>query len=306
MTHPVARRTTPATPEIPVPRTCEQALDPTWLEQALASVSLGDKISTVQTVEFIKTTATKIRFAATFDGAVGTRHFCLKGFLDGDRQTKEAGLTCILEGDFYARIAPRLDLRVPRAVAVVTDREAVQSVLITEDLVVAGARFGTALEPFTVDQMAESLEQYAMLHAGSLFLDEMPWVQPRTKRLAERPHLTTEELQNLLDGPRGENLSPAVRNAERLNAGIRALAEKDEQRARFLIHGDAHAGNTYRTPDGPGLLDWQLVQRGGWAIDIAYQLCSGLPVEVAEKEERRLLEHYLDLARGYGLTMPSA
>jgi hypothetical protein len=29
-------------------------------------------------------------------------------------------------------------------------------------------------------------------------------------------------------------------------------------------------------------------------------------VEVAEKEERRLLEHYLDLARGYGLPMPSA
>jgi hypothetical protein len=299
-------RPVPAQPVIPVPTTYEEALDPTWLEKALVSVAHGGKLQSVETTEFIKTTATKIRFAATFEGAAGTQHFCLKGFLNGDKVTKEAGATCILEGDFYVKIAPRLNLRVPEAVAVITDHDIGQSVLITRDLIVAGGQFCSALEPFTVDQMAESLEEFAKLHAGSLFLDEMPWVLPRTKRLAHSQHLSTEELQTLLDGKRGDNLSSFVRSGERLIAGIRALAEKDAARSNFLVHGDAHAGNTFRTPEGAGVIDWQMIQRAGWAIDIAYHLCSALPVEVAEKEERRLLNHYLGVARGHGLAMPYA
>ncbi|MFC6435459.1 hypothetical protein ACFQAQ_09885 [Novosphingobium resinovorum] len=30
-----------------------------------------------------------------------------------------------------------------------------------------------------------------------------------------------------------------------------------------MIHGDAHAGNVFRTPEGMGVIDWQLLQRGG-------------------------------------------
>jgi hypothetical protein len=52
------------------------------------------------------------------------------------------------------------------------------------------------------------------------------------------------------------------------------------------------------------LIDWQVLQRGGWAIDVAYHLCAVLPVELAEQEERRLLNHYLEMARGFGLTLP--
>ncbi|MFD2135687.1 phosphotransferase [Novosphingobium resinovorum] len=29
-----------------------------------------------------------------------------------------------------------------------------------------------------------------------------------------------------------------------------------------MIHGDAHAGNVFRTPEGMGVIDWQLLQRG--------------------------------------------
>ena len=299
-----ATRPLPAEPALRVPETREEALDPAWLSEALASVGQGGKVTSVEVVEVIKTVATKIRFKATFDGAAGTQHFCLKGLLDADEMTKMGGSTCVLEGDFFLKLAPELNVQVPLAVSVVTDREAKQSVLIMRDVIEAGGRFCSALEAFSVDDAASSLAQIANLHAGSGLLERTPWVVPRISSLGNMPHMTAEILQGLLDGPRGDNLSASIRNGSRLIAGMRALGEKDAGRPQFLVHGDAHAGNIFRTDSGSGLIDWQVLQRAGWAVDVAYHLCAVLPVELAETEERNLLNHYLELGRGLGLTLP--
>src|SRR6202008_4235525 len=148
--------------------------------------------------------------------------------------------------------------------------EARQSVLIMRDLIAGGGRFCSALEAFTADQAAESVAEIAKLHAASGLLADTPWVTPRIGSLGRMPHMTAEILQGLLDGPRGDNLSPAVRNGARLIAGMQALGDKDATRPQFLVHGDAHAGNTFRTERGMGLIDWQVLQRSGWAIDVAY------------------------------------
>jgi hypothetical protein len=174
------------------------------------------------------------------------------------------------------------------------------------DLIAGGGRFCSALEAFTADDAASSVAQIAKLHARSDLLAGTPWITPRIASLGRMPHMTAEILQGLLDGPRGDNLSPAVRNGARLIAGMQALGDKDAGRPQFLVHGDAHAGNIFRTVKGSGLIDWQVLQRSGWAVDVAYHLCAVLPVELAEKEERNLLNHYLDLARGHGLAMPDA
>jgi len=301
----VTLNTAPAQPALAVPRTLAEALDPAWLTQALASVSEGRAVTKVETVEVLKTVATKVRFAVTFEGDAAPQNFCLKGLLDVDEMTAKGGSTCVLEGDFYINLAPRLDVQVPEAVAVVTDRQAMQSVLIMRDLIVGGGRFCSALEAFTPDQAAASLEQIARLHSRSALLAETPWIRPRAAELARMPHMTAEILQGLLDGPRGDNLTPDVRDGERLIAGMRALADRNAARPEFLVHGDAHAGNIFRTEKGAGLIDWQVLQRGGWSVDVAYHLCAVLPVEVAAVEERRLLGEYLDRMRGFGIDLPS-
>ncbi len=288
-----------------VPETLSAALDPAWLTQALASVSGGRAVTTVETVELIKTVATKVRFAVRFEGDPSPQGFCLKGLLDVDEATAKGGSTCVLEGDFYINLAPKLDVQVPIAVAVVTDRDTQQSVLIMRDLIAAGGRFCSALEAFTADQAASSLEQIARLHSGSALLKQTPWVRPRAAELARMQHITVEILQELLDGPRGDNLAPAVRNGARLREGMKALADKNAARPEFLVHGDAHAGNIFRTEQGSGLIDWQVIQRGGWSVDVAYHLCAVLPVELAATEERRLLGDYLARMRGFGFEMPS-
>lgn len=149
-----------------------------------------------------------------------------------------------------------------------------------------------------------SLEQLSRLHAKSAFLDGADWIRPRAAELAKMSYVTPEMLQELLDGPRGDNLSAQVRSSGRLASAIKALAERDAGRPQFMIHGDAHAGNIFRTAEGMGMIDWQLLQRGGWALDIAYHLNAVLPTATAEAEERRLLGEYLAMMRGHGMSMP--
>lgn len=299
-------RRAPAQPKVRVPATLEEALDPLWLGGALAGVSGGKAVVGIEQTEVIRTVATKVRFAVAFEGDAQKRHFCLKGLLDVDEATARGGPTCVLEADFYGKVAPVIDVRVPEAVATVIDREAQQAVTIMRDLIVDGATFCSALDPFTADDALRSLEQLSLLHAKSAFLEGADWIRPRAAELARMTFITPEILQDLLDGPRGDDLSGEVRNAARLIAAVKALAERDQARPQFMIHGDAHAGNIFRTPEGLGLIDWQLLQRGGWALDVAYHLNAVLPTAIAEAEERRLLTEYLGMMRSRGMAMPDA
>ena len=290
------------------PTTLASALDPAWLTLALAQESGNRRIVSVETVEVIRTVATKVRFTAQFEGDDAPQAFCLKGLLDVDELTARGGSTCVLEADFYARVAASVDVRVPVCVAAIADRDIQQGAIIMRDLIASGSRFCSALEAFSADDAAASLSQLAALHRGSALLDSSDWIKPRVAALAQMNYITPAQLQEMLDGPRGVNLSPAVRDAQRLAAAMRALAQRDAARPQFMIHGDAHAGNIFRTPEGSGpeagLIDWQLLQRGGWALDVAYHLCAVLPVELAEAEERRLLGDYLARMRAAGFAMP--
>jgi aminoglycoside phosphotransferase (APT) family kinase protein len=289
-----------------VPRTLDQAQDPVWLTQALTPVTGGAAITDVQIVEVLRTMATKVRFTASWDGPERSGGaFCLKAFLDVDAESARGAAVTITEADFYAKIAPSLSVRVPSCVAHIVDRAGGQGVIIMRDLIADGARFCTALEPLDLSQASASLDQLARLHAASAILRHAPWIGHRVSDFANAQFLPQATLQALLDGPRGAGLEPDVRDAGRLMAGLKALASHDERQPQTLIHGDCHAGNLFQTPAGPGLIDWQLLQRGNWALDVAYHIAAVLPVEVAAREEWNLLRDYLDRARGYGCETPS-
>jgi aminoglycoside/choline kinase family phosphotransferase len=281
-------------------RTLKEATDRDWLTQALKPVSGGAAVQTLEVVEVIKTMATKVRFAVQFAGSDESRGFCLKGFLDVDAATAKGGATTVREADFYAHVAPLVSVRTPTCVSSIIDRENQQGVIIMRDLIQDGARFCSALEAFTVEQAAQSLEQIARLHVRGELLERFPWIDNRIAQLAQAQYVAQPLLQELLDGPRGAGLPARTRDAAVLLAGMKALAHEDRADRQTLVHGDAHAGNIYRTAEGPGLIDWQLLQKGGWALDVPYHICAVLQVADAEREERRLLSHYLEAVRAYG------
>jgi hypothetical protein len=289
----------------PLPRTLEQALDPAWLTEALAPVSKGARVTEVETVELLKTVATKVRFKARYENGE-TGNYCLKAFLDLPPDAPATNPTSVREADFYNRIAKKITVRVPTCVnAPVADGF---GVVIMRDLIVDGARFCTALEPFDANRAAASLEQLARLHMSHKVLEasDKDWLPRQLHWLAQATYTGPATLQELMDGPRGEGLPARSRNAEVLIAGLKALASLDETRPAVLIHGDCHAGNIFETKDGAGLIDWQLLQQGGWALDVVYHINAALPIELAEKEERNLLGHYLDCVRRLGGEVPDA
>ena len=69
-----------------------------------------------------------------------------------------------------------------------------------------------------------------------------------------------------------------------------------------IIHGDPHVANVYLDDAGrPTLVDWQLVQRGPWYLDVGYHLASVLSVDDRRRCEHDLVRHYLErLAAGGG------
>lgn len=282
-----------------IPRRLEDVLDPAWLSHAL-----GTPIASCEPVEVIRTVATKVRFVARPADGGEPLNLCLKGLLDVDEMTARGGPTMVREADFYGQVAAQVDVQVPTCVKAVIDRKAQQALVIMRDLIAEGARFCSALEPFSAEQAAASLDQLARLHAGHGLLAEKPWITRRIADLAEARYVTIAQLQEMLDGPRGAPLPVATRSAERLVAALRVLAERDAGRPQFLVHGDCHAGNIFRTARGPGLIDWQLLQSGGWALDVAYHIAAVLPVELAEAEERSLLDHYLAEMKALGCVMP--
>jgi hypothetical protein len=289
-----------------VPTTAAEALDPARLSHILAPITGGRAIERVTVVEVIRTMATKIRFAARWnDGGEVVAALCLKAFLDVDAQTAKGGAVTITEADFYGELAPSLGLRVPTCIARVLDRPQQQGMIVMRDLVAEGARFCTALEPFSLEQAAASLEQFAQLHVRGRDLAPAPWVRRRITDFVQNNYVPAPALQALLDGPRGEGLHRRARVAAALLAGLKALALYEQDLPHTLVHGDCHAGNIFQTPAGPGLIDWQLLQRGGWALDVAYHINAVLPVALAEAHEWDLLRHYLDTARRLGGEVPS-
>src|SRR6266511_144352 len=56
----------------------------------------------------------------------------------------------------------------------------------------------------------------------------------------------------------------------------------------------------------PAFVDWQLVQRGPWYIDVGYHVASALTVEDRRRHEADLVRHYLENLAARGIDPPKS
>ena len=60
-----------------------------------------------------------------------------------------------------------------------------------------------------------------------------------------------------------------------------------------LLHGDPHIGNTYVLPDDEvGFLDWQVLRRGSFSLDLGYFLQGAVEIEDRRRCESDLIDEY--------------
>jgi hypothetical protein len=296
-------------PPSPAPIELDQALDPDWLSFALSHGREPVKVNRVNVVETLGPSALKVRMVLDYAEAPANlpSELCMKGVFDPKLTAWLKNGAQRAEAYFYERCAPKLTVRVPRSYYAGYDPENMNGIVLMEDLIPRGVRFLTALSPYSQTQARSSLDQLARLHGPTWNANPAlePTIVSNLDFLAKGPSVSADRMTELLHGERGAALPEAVRSGARIYAGTAALARRDPGTDRCFVHGDAHAGNVWEGPDGIGLVDWQVLQRCNWSIDIAYHISAALDVEERRRAERDLLRYYLDRVAAHGGTPPN-
>ena len=291
------------------PETLEEGLSPEWLTAALGPRYPGIRVTAVEPGPVVSRVSTNARFRIETAEALPkglSRFLCLKGYFDPTgRLARQAGIP---EVSFYRDLEPVVGVRTLRCQYADIDDAAQHGVIITDDIVADGGTFLDSHTHYTPDQVAESLDQLAMLHGSTwegTACGSLPWLESRLARTLEGRGLP--EIRRNFDGPNGAGVPPDVRDPERLVDAYRRLADEVANAHPYtVIHGDTHVGNLYTDGQGrPGFLDWQLVQRGAWSVDVGYHIASTLEVDDRRRSEDDLLKHYLDRLAATGVDAPS-
>jgi hypothetical protein len=282
-----------------LPASLDAVLDPGWLTASLRGLDPGEEVVQVSLTETIVKAFPLVRFEAVIEGPHGRRtsSYCAKGQFSGARSAMET------EVRYYRDLAEEVGVRVPGVAFVDIDDGTGDAVVVQEDIVVGGGRCLDARDEYSLDMVRETLGELARLHAatwGAADLLAVPWLAPRLEPMVDL--YDVERLQELLDDGRAADLVPELRDATRLGAALRRVAELP---TTCMIHGDTHSGNVFVDRAGRvGWFDWQLGQRGSWSVDVAYHLGTVLPVETRRAHEADLLRHYLDRLAAGGAPAP--
>ncbi|MFI5718904.1 aminoglycoside phosphotransferase family protein [Nocardia sp. NPDC051750] len=300
----------PTEQQTPVPRTMTELLSPEWLTRALGTRFPDVRITHVTPGPVVSRVSTNVRFH--MEGAGGlpeglSPDLCGKGyFMDtGCWPARQAGVS---EAFFYRHLASTSGIRTLRSVYADVDEETRHGVVITEDVVAQDAVFLDATSDYTPGLAADSLAELATLHAatwGDPALGTADWLSSRFESLLMGRGV--KEIRDNFHSEIGAGVPSEIRDADRLVAAYRALAAQAHTAQPWsVIHGDPHVGNLYLDSHGrPSFLDWQLVQRGPWYLDVGYHIASTLTVEDRRHNEKALLRHYLDHLRAAGVDAPS-
>ena len=279
------------------------AITPGWLTTALAAQHPGAVVDRVRVALRDDGTNRRARLELTYAAGSGPATVFAKAV-----DPAHADLVALTSGLFHE---PRLfssgvvlPLDHPLVYAALIDEEHSDFLMIMEDVVARGADPRDSTRPMTVEQVANGVRGLARLHSAY-------WGE----RLTGNPALSWVEPFVAFDGMQYAPLDIARERArDTVSAEILALTNEElfvdiwsryigtlTTSPQTLLHGDPHIGNTYVLPDDDvGFLDWQMVRRGNWSLDLGYFLQGALTVEERRRSERELLDEYRS-----ALTLPA-
>ncbi len=216
---------------------------------------------------------------------------------------------------FYREIRDELSIETPRAFASHFDLATGRFGLLLEDLNARGARFPSALDTVSLDEVRSVLENLASLHArfwdSPRFAADLSWVPTPISGgmfdVFDTIGLELIEDQVARHPFKADLIAPLGRTVAQMWEPLWQVQRRHTVAPTTLLHGDPHVGNTYLLPgERAGLLDWQLMVRGRWAHDVTYILITALGPEVRRSHQRDLLAEYLDRLASAGVpTVPT-
>ncbi len=297
----------------PIPNDISQ-LTADWLTDTLSRFYPGTIVESVHIGTVIRGTATKARLLLAYN-EVGHQHrlpptMWFKGGLEAHSDNADMLAVYAGEAAFFQDLANTLNVNIPKAFVATLDPQSNRSMLLLEDLLARNATFGHATKPVTPEQAMKFVAFLAKLHAQywqSPTLQEMAWLKGGGALLEGNVIdnvLSKENWDRCLSLPRGRFVTGDLNDFERMRGLTLEMLRHDAANAHCLVHGDAHLGNTFFTPDGEvGYLDWQTVMIGFWAHDVADFMTTSLTTEDRRRHERALIQHYADTLARDGVTL---
>jgi len=276
----------------------ESDLNPAWL-----SGVLGVEVVDVSVLDHALATNQRVRIGITYaaTGAGPTSLFVKLPALDPAHQ-EMIGASAMgkREAQFYADVAPSVDLRVPHAYWAATADDG-SFALVLEDLAAGGCAFSDGAWGITADDAAGALEDLARFHARF----EDPAVRSAVAPWLAEPgpgptDIVAQLLRTVLD-EHHDALTAAYVAAGELYVDHHArLDELWNAGPQTYIHGDPHIGNVFLDHGRVGFVDWGLSRLSTPLRDVSYFLTMTVDPEERRRSERDLLRLYLDALRAAG------
>jgi hypothetical protein len=222
------------------------------------------------------------------------------------------GAADVVHGEtyFYLDYRPKIEMEAPVGYWGGVHEASWRSLIVMEDIAATrGAHFVAATERMSRAQVEDILANLAAMHGTW-------WNSPALNRLKT----PIDHYHNVADFAdmggrtkvgmaRARYVIPEalLTEADRMWEGTKASLALLTEQTPTLLHGDSHVGQTYITRDGRmGLADWQAIERGNWAYDVAYFIGSACEPRDRRAWERELLEQYLQQLTDAGGDPPPA
>ena len=298
----------PAFPETP------QQITPAWMTWALRRNYPAVEVLSVNVVDIMAATATKVRIKLTYDDAGAKAGLpptmIVKGAFSKNVDDMEHTFTSEMQG--YRDIVSGIGLNTP--LCYFAGKQKKNPLMVLEDLsaegCVEGCVFGSVHVPLTFDQAASVLDSLAKMHARywqhPALADggEFSWML----RTVSGWHwdymqmvLQPEKWASYIKLPRGAAIPyKLASDPARIERALEKQWAFHRSMPETLGHGDSHVANMYFNSRGGGLLDWEM-RRCPWFHDFTYFLVSALDVVDRRKWEQALLQFYLGRLKEYGV-----
>jgi hypothetical protein len=274
-----------------------EGITPKWVSAAIADRHPGAEVDAVKILMRDDGTNRRLRLGVTYKSGTGPATLFLKANEPAHRSVHLRNGNLFNEAQLFACGAP-LMVEHPLVYRSLLDKTEGNFLIVMEDLTGRGADPRDATRPMTVDQVANGLRALARMHSRywgfSPSTDaRLQWVQDFTptdgwqQGLKNRIPTGLQRASGMLPG------TIAGSNRDQIVGWWTTYVGSLTDRPATLLHADAHIGNTYLLADQTvGFLDWQVVRRGEWSLDIGYFLVGALTTEDRRKSERDLLEIY--------------
>ena len=286
-----------------------------WLSDALQFQHPGVKVNSVEVVDVINGTSTKIRVAVGYATGGDMAGLPPTLIVKGGFETHSQWMAKMYADEvrFYRDVKPHIDMNTPACFYAGSDPATHQSIVVLEDLKPKGVTFLDPLRPCSYEQIARRLDAMARYHAqtwGSPDFDpggRFDWMTTRYQGFGKTfiaRYLEPDRWNHFIREPRGAAVSVRLHDRDWMKGALEKLEEFHKAIPPAVIHGDTHLGNLYLEADGtPGFLDAQTC-KAPWQMEVNYHLIVACDIADRKLWEPALIARYLEKLKSYGVDAP--